>query len=154
MKKIIIIALLIASVGAMAQSPYTFDEWKYKDAYKDIMAIKGSNGLPAYTGMSDDEVAGALQMKAGGNFVGAGVCLFLSTAAAVSGTFLPQKLYPNDAGKQLTVSYITSGVAGLFAIVSMAELISGGTNLKRAGVIIQHKQFSVKAAPGSVSLNF
>ncbi len=124
----------------VASGPELDEEWKYVYDYQKIMN--------AYKpGFSEEVIAGDLFMRAGHNFQAAGFCGLGTVILGVGAVIIPQTTSDPETIK--TATYIIGGAAGVLGIISVAELIAGGTKLIKGGIVLQHKRFRI--APGSIS---
>jgi len=112
-------------------------EWQYKNDYGKI--ITGFK-----SGMTDDEISGELMRMGGEDLRNAGIYGCISVLLTTSTALIPQLIKDVDA--QRNSIYAVGGAAGLFGIISIVNLISGGNDIRKSGIVLQHKRVQLTPA--------
>lgn len=141
-----LIIFVCAFSGAYAQDTIQTNSkekpWKYEQKYQSVMNYKFIK-----EGMTDDEIAGILLYKAGKSFTKSLAYEIIGLIAVGVGTYI----YPNEK----TMGTVVAVGGGVFLFAGIVHLFTASNRTANAGIVLMHKgQIQVKAAPGSISVNF
>ncbi|MBL6950188.1 MAG: hypothetical protein ISR57_06040 [Bacteroidales bacterium] len=129
-------------------SKYDFNTWKYYKKYNKILKKRY-----IHESMSDDEIAGILLKRGSRNLNLSLLCTGLGFAFSSAAAWLPP-LVSKDPDVQQTVQLVTLAVSSGFLITALIEVALAYRKIGDAGIVFQHKKFSIKTTGTSLSFHF
>ncbi|MBC8147511.1 MAG: hypothetical protein H8E98_05950 [Bacteroidetes bacterium] len=128
------------------------ENWRHHEKYTRIIQQSIFSA-----GMSDDEMAGIELWRGGRNLKMSFAFMIVGIGIASTATWLPDRFFTSKYKGKIDPEDIQIAIAivgGGFLIASICELVSGYNKIGKAGIILQHKKFTIKTTGNNISLNF